>query len=433
VANVYFFNGSDHGHVNPTLGLVAELVRRGDDVTYFSGDTFRAAIQRTGATFRAYQAGPPPPEKISGAEHYVAFLLDYSALLLPTLIEQAKVDKPEYIIFDMQRLWGWHLAQLLKVPAICSSPSFALTEPVLGALVPDILRALANDEPAPAVQPFVDRYMRTATALSVRYGIDSPSILQAISMTGDITLVFTTSRIHPATHLLDPTIYLVGPSFQARSEASDDFPLALLEDRQVVFISLGTIFNERVDFYRNCVQAFADADYRVVMAIGHKLAIDALGPIPSNFIVRNVVPQLEVLKRTDVFVTHGGMGSVHEALAFGVPMVVFPQMIEQSLVAGRVAALGAGMQLTQHGPDLGLVSTAIVDAATLRNAADRVLQTPSFANRARELGTEFRADTPAYAADIIQQHVHRRAARKMGIDAGKGAHSLAGRFDDLVE
>jgi UDP:flavonoid glycosyltransferase YjiC (YdhE family) len=90
VANVYFFNGPDHGHVNPTLGLVAELVRRGEEVMYFAADTFRPGIQHTGATFRAYQAGPPPPEAISGAEHYVAFLLDYSAVLLPTLIQQAR-------------------------------------------------------------------------------------------------------------------------------------------------------------------------------------------------------------------------------------------------------------------------------------------------------------------------------------------------------
>jgi MGT family glycosyltransferase len=245
VANVYFFNGPDHGHVNPTLGLVAELVNRGDCVTYFTGDAFRTAIQRTGAHFRAYHAGPPPPETISGAEHYAAFLLDYSALLLPALIEQAKVDKPDYIIFDMHRLWGWHLARLLNVPSICSSPSFALTGPVLGAVVPDVLRALVSDAPAPAVQPFVERYTRTAAALRGRYGVDSPSILQAISMTGDITLVFTTPRIHPATHLLDPTIYLVGPSFHTRSEANDDFPLQLLEDQPVVFISLGTIFNAR--------------------------------------------------------------------------------------------------------------------------------------------------------------------------------------------
>jgi MGT family glycosyltransferase len=280
---------------------------------------------------------------------------------------------------------------------------------VLGSIVPEIFRALVSEAPAPAVQPFVDRYMRTAAALRARYGVDSPSILSAISMTGDITLVFTTPRIHPATHLLDPTIHLVGPSLQARSEARDDFPLFLLEDQPVVFISLGTIFNDRADFYRNCLRAFADTDYRVVMAVGHKLGVDSLGPIPANFIVRTVVPQLEVLKRTAVFVTHGGMGSVHEALAHGVPMVVFPQMIEQSLVAGRVAALGAGVQLAQHGPDLGLVSTAIVDAATLRSAVDRVLHTPAFARQARQLASEFRADTSAYAADIIQRYVRRTA------------------------
>ena len=226
-------------------------------------------------------------------------------------------------------------------------------------------------------------------------------------MTGDITLVFTTPRIHPATHLLDPSIYLVGPSFGARSEDGDDFPLALLDERRGVHLARHHL-QRAGSFYRSVCKRLQ----RPTTASSWRSVTNwrpTLLPIPTNFILSTGCLQLEVLKRTDVFVTHGGMGSVHEALAQGVPMVVFPQMIEQSLVAGRVAALGAGVRLTQHGPELDLVSSAIVDAATLRSAVDRVLRTPEFARQARQLASEFRADTPAYAADIVQRYVRLRA------------------------
>ncbi|MCC6617247.1 MAG: hypothetical protein IT320_27480 [Anaerolineae bacterium] len=77
-----------------------------------------------------------------------------------------------------------------------------------------------------------------------------------------------------------------------------------------------------------------------------------LGPIPPNFLVRNFVPQLEVLKRTDLFITHGGMNSVHESLWHGVPMIVIPQQEEQAIVARQVVKNGAGVALG-YAPPMG--------------------------------------------------------------------------------
>ncbi|WP_307102242.1 nucleotide disphospho-sugar-binding domain-containing protein [Arthrobacter globiformis] len=70
-----------------------------------------------------------------------------------------------------------------------------------------------------------------------------------------------------------------------------------------------------------------------------------LGPLPANVLASRFVPQLEVLARAALFVTHGGMNSVNEAMYAGVPMLVIPQGAEQPLVAGRVAESGAGLSI----------------------------------------------------------------------------------------
>jgi MGT family glycosyltransferase len=93
-----------------------------------------------------------------------------------------------------------------------------------------------------------------------------------------------------------------------------------------------------------------------------------LGEIPANFLLAPYVPQLEVLQRASVFVTHGGMNSTMESLYYGVPMVLVPQQIEQEKTAQRSAELGLGIALDPYN----------LTAEALRTAVEQVQQAPSF-------------------------------------------------------
>ena len=73
------------------------------------------------------------------------------------------------------------------------------------------------------------------------------------------------------------------------------------------------------------MKAFENSEHTIVMSIGNKTKISYLGEIPKNFIVKNYVPQTELLTYTKLFITHGGMNSVHEGLYNGIPLVVIPQ------------------------------------------------------------------------------------------------------------
>src|SRR5438067_10614640 len=105
---------------------------------------------------------------------------------------------------------------------------------------------------------------------------------------------------------------------------------------------LGTDVTEQAKISRPCLEAFADSDRKVVLSVGKWTNIAALGSVPRNIIVKEFVPQLELLQRTALFVTHGGMNSVSEALYYGVPFVVIPQTADQNLAGRRIEQLGAG-------------------------------------------------------------------------------------------
>jgi MGT family glycosyltransferase len=81
------------------------------------------------------------------------------------------------------------------------------------------------------------------------------------------------------------------------------------------------------------------------MSIGEKTQLSDLGKIPKNFIVKNYVPQTDVLKYTKLFITHGGMNSTSEGLYYGVPLIVIPQSADQPVIAQQVEHLEAGMKL----------------------------------------------------------------------------------------
>jgi MGT family glycosyltransferase len=155
---------------------------------------------------------------------------------------------------------------------------------------------------------------------------------------------------------------------------------------------MGTIFNRLPHFYRACFEAFGGAPYRVLMTTGQVDAA-ALGAAPKNFELREFVPQLQVLSQTSLFLTHGGMNSVSEALWHEVPLLVFPQHGDQHLVAARVAELGAG--LTLGPPD--------IEPGKLREMADRVLSEPAFRAGARRIADSFRAagGPPRAASEIL--------------------------------
>jgi MGT family glycosyltransferase len=135
------------------------------------------------------------------------------------------------------------------------------------------------------------------------------------------------------------------------------------------------------------------------MSVGRQTNLANLGDAPANFIVRPFVPQLAVLQRAALFITHGGINSVHEGLHYGVPLLVIPQQFEQLLNARSVTAQGAGLILDRKR----------VTAPGLREAVAQILTTPSYTERAADLQAILR-NTGGYlhAADELLAYMDKR-------------------------
>jgi MGT family glycosyltransferase len=206
-----------------------------------------------------------------------------------------------------------------------------------------------------------------------------------------LNIVYTSRHFQPLSETFDDRFQFVGPSLTYRNETAD-FPWEQVRHRIVIYVSLGTLFNTDVAFYKHCFQAFECQDCQVILSVGANITRESLGAAPTNFIVQTHVPQLEVLRRSTIFVTHGGMNSVSESLYYGVPVIVVPQMSEQALVGRRVEEIGVGLYVARE--DL--------TADTLRQSAQRLLSEDIFRQQAAVLSESFQtAGGATRAADAI--------------------------------
>jgi MGT family glycosyltransferase len=138
------------------------------------------------------------------------------------------------------------------------------------------------------------------------------------------------------------------------------------------------------------------------MSIGKAVDPGDLGEIPDNFSVAQFVPQLQILQEADLFITHGGMNSINEAVTFGVPMVVVPNTIEQSINASRIEQLSCGLYLDQ----------AHLTIEALRTAAAKVLTDPGATSGLGPLLDSFKAaGGTQLAADEIGAFKERHGLR----------------------
>jgi zeaxanthin glucosyltransferase len=135
-----------------------------------------------------------------------------------------------------------------------------------------------------------------------------------------------------------PQFHHTGPFHDGMGREKLDFPWERLTGEPLIYASMGTIMNGRLDVFRTIVAGVTKhKDLQLVLSIGDQLDPEQIGPVPKNAIIVQRAPQLELLKQTAVCITHAGLNTVLESLAQGVPQVAVPVTFDQPGVAARVA------------------------------------------------------------------------------------------------
>ena len=379
MSKVFFFNIPFHGHVNPSLGLAQELVKKGEKVIYYGIDSFKEKIESTGAEFRSYG------DKFYLDDNFVTYNLtelfkvhmELTELIMDKLLQDIEKDKPDYIVHDSLATWGKCAAAAAGIPAIDTFTTLVLAPDgfllTVGFVLSFAMAMITNI-------PNVLKIQRIRKNLKKKYNVHIESLVDILCNRQNLNLVYTSDLFQPNREALGNEYKFIGPTSMFRKEAITRFNIDRRGNRPLLFISMGTIFNNNREFFDKCTEAFVGMELDVLMSVGKNINISSLS-IPENFTVKpyNEIPQLEVLKECSIFMTHGGMNSTHEGLYNGVPLIIIPQQQEQAHVAMQVVRTKSGICL----------KNSQITPALLKQSVEKIMSDHSYRENALKMRDSF--------------------------------------------
>lgn len=386
MSKIVFFCIPAHGHTNPTLGVVEELVKRGNEVIYYSYTQFKEKIESRGAKFVAcddYDMEQKlTPEDATRIGKDLAFsteiIVDTTLALDDMVSKHMKELQPDCIVADSMAVWGKAIALKEGIPFVSSTTTFAFNQYSSRIMKKGIGELFAMLFAMPKVNKSLKRLQDKGYPIN--------NILDILQNDNDTnTIVYTSPEFQPCAETFSDKYSFIGPSVRPVTEEIEK------TRNKLIYISMGTVVNNSLDFYKKCISAFTNTEYQVIMSVGNLVDIKKLGDIPANITVKSFVDQIAVLNKADVFLSHCGMNSVNESLYYQVPLVTYPQTTEQAGVATRVEQLGAGVRLKKTSAD------------SIRSAVESVLNTNSYRENAVKISEGFKKCTGVKgAADKIE-------------------------------
>jgi MGT family glycosyltransferase len=323
------------GHVGPAARLGGVLASAGHRVVAFAPDPFRAQIEASGAQMRVLGDPLPKLEGSVGPFQLNAGLAAMCTQLMEGLVQGLHEEDVDLIVHDLEAPWGRLAADWLGLRRACSWPMFP---PVT---------AYRSGEAGEPHEDTLALMSWSREAFVRRWGIDLGWDL--VANPADLNLLLTTREIAGPGEL-DESWRFVGPLMDTRNGHWEP-AIGEPDGRPLVYMALGTFFSRDAAPFRAALDALADEPVRLLVSTWDHFGPDDLAPVPDNAVVVGRVASSAVLREAAVHITHGGAGSVHESLVFGVPMVGMPQGSDNQHWVDRVVALGVGQIASPDSPD----------------------------------------------------------------------------------
>ena len=401
------------GHINPMTALMRELERRGHECVIFGIADSEEKVRVAGIGFHRIGEQEYPPGTLARLDQRLGELTGLATfrftvervtntakMILRDGPEAVRAENVDALLVDEADMGG-NVAEHLELPFI----SVAFFPP------------LVRDDRIPAfcfgwsaADGALGR-LRNRLGMRLLTRIASPIFAEVnrrrrewgLKPLGHSTEAL--SRLAQVTQLpralefpvdgLAVNLHYTGPFIDHAQRPPVAFPWERLDaGRRLVYASMGTLLNGSEGIFRAIAAGCAGLEAQLVISLGGGLAPERLGELAGDPIVVRFAPQLELLKRAAAVITHGGLNTVLESLAEGVPLVAIPMGNDQPGVAARVKARGAGVVLSRRK----------LTPERVRAAVKAVLEEPKYREAARAIQIEMRElDGVVRAADVIEE------------------------------
>jgi zeaxanthin glucosyltransferase len=392
------------GHYRPLSHLAGELIARGHRATFLHHEDAAPLVEAEGAGFEALGSGAPPVASWTGPMARIRGVIGLGSVMggmvrftdmfcreAPAALRRIGADA---MIVDQLEAGGGLVAEHLGLPFASIADTLPINRepgvppPYVGWRYDPSEKGVRRNRGGWRVSDFLMRGIGDSIERnSLRLGLPprrrlehclSPSLQVSQMVPG---LDFPRRELPGSFHYTGPF----------RRGAPEPFELPPGDSRPLAYCTLGTLQGSRAGIFRKVAGACAKLDLRLLITQGGLGRLKP-GDLPGEPLIHDWVPQEAVLALADVVVCHGGINTVLEPLAAGLPMVVMPLAFEQSAIAARLEHAGVARVLSYRSSE-----------RRLAEAIDEVRTAPGFRERARAARSEMReAGGVRRAADLIE-------------------------------
>jgi len=363
------------GHLNPLIALSRELVSRGHHVTFFLARELESRIREQGFGFSPIDSPTDTPDIQS---RLGSGWIENTRARLNRLDEEIGVYMREYLaaisaagidalLMGEITLAGPTVAEILRTPYFVISTSmphnFGWNAPA--ALLPHrtwqeqlqacIFEVTISLMKGP-VRQILDRYRHQAGLGPIaNIGATFPELAHITQW----PKCLDTPRSE-----LPLRLFYTGPFVDAGARPSVEFPWHRLNGKPLIYASLGTTRKADPEIYHGIASACIGLERQLVITLGGRRNLEAFADLPGNPLVVSNAPQLDLLKRADLVITHAGPNTVLETLLLGKPMLAIPLALDQPAVAAQLERVGVAEVLSPQHRSVDEIREAILKLVT---------------------------------------------------------------------
>lgn len=365
--------------------IVRQVASAGYDMVYYNTVDYRPAGEQPfrftayPSTFRGYYS-----DKIDAETSYFNFgniLIDSAESLMDFLIAEIHREKPDFIVHSHLAVWGKLMAAYAKIPAITLYSTFVLDQRIMFAF------HRQQHPPQGSGAPHASEALQFYRKCNVLYRrlqlTGQPDLWDVYINKGQLNLSFILDVFQPERHLFGDDFHYLGyPTYSG----------VYGPKKELIYVAMGTILNKDISFYTKVIHVLSALGLESVISVGRGIDLSLFGDMPPHIRLVDFTDQRALLGEARLFITRGGMASVHEAVYSCTPMIVLPVIPEQQITAGRIREMGIGIELPP----------ADMDEEMLAAAVEEILDKTSYRSKLESLARKIPAQPPGErAVDLI--------------------------------
>lgn len=371
---IVFFSIPLFGHVNYGLKIAKRLKKCGYDVVYYSGFAYKKFIEKAEVTFHSYSKEIEQlfsyenstynneymqyvhAEELNHISEWYKFCHHlYTITDIFMRVDIAEMKSPDLVVYDSAALWGRYVSKYFKIKSVASCTPYTYIEEYVYMDLNRFSKLIFQENLSERTSKRLIYVLNHRLNYSF-LNISPCSILEPLDPKSDYKLIYTVKEFQAGSEYMDSNTTFFCGIMQENDMISVDYTKLICKNGPNIYIAFGSIYNN-ASIFNKIFESCKYLNFNFILNIGTTINPNTFANLPDNWKIVQSLNQVELLKYMDIFISHGGVNSVREAMHQGVPIIILPTEGDTFCTAEDIRENKLGVVLSIS--DINMIGTVI--------------------------------------------------------------------------